>query len=171
VAWITNAASLPILAVGTWLFTQCSLTAHGGLSLACTAKVPQVDGIFVVALLASAGLVARVDGGVLVLPLMARYRSVTAQIKNPQDRLEVVGKQITDAVGARILAGGYSYGEYDISVIVDAADDVTMAAVALAIAAGGAVRAAKTTPLLNGGQWVAALKKAPAVSAQYRAAR
>jgi uncharacterized protein (TIGR02678 family) len=36
-----------------------------------------------VALLASAGLVARVDAGVLVLPLLARYRSVTAQIKNP----------------------------------------------------------------------------------------
>jgi uncharacterized protein (TIGR02678 family) len=34
-------------------------------------------------LLASADLVARVDGGVLVLPLLARYRSVTAQIKNP----------------------------------------------------------------------------------------
>jgi uncharacterized protein (TIGR02678 family) len=36
-----------------------------------------------VALLASLGLVARVDGGVLVLPLLARYRSVTAHIKNP----------------------------------------------------------------------------------------
>ncbi|HUZ37401.1 MAG TPA: TIGR02678 family protein [Streptosporangiaceae bacterium] len=36
-----------------------------------------------VALLASLGLVARVDGGVLVMPLLARYRSVTAQIKNP----------------------------------------------------------------------------------------
>ena len=32
-------------------------------------------------LLASAGLVARVDGGVLVLPLLARYRGVTAQLK------------------------------------------------------------------------------------------
>src|SRR5207237_403212 len=69
--------------------------------------------------------------------------SLAAQIKNPQDRLEVVGKQLNDAVGARILAGGYSYGEYDISVIVDAPDDVTMAAVAVAIAAGGAVRPAK----------------------------
>jgi uncharacterized protein with GYD domain len=97
--------------------------------------------------------------------------SLAAQIKNPQDRLELVGKQITEAVGARILAGGYSYGEYDVSVIVDAPDDVTMAAVALAIAAGGAVRSAKTTPLLSGGQWVAALKRAPAVSAQYRPAR
>ena len=34
-------------------------------------------------LLASVGLVARVDGGVLVLPLLARYRSVTAQVKEP----------------------------------------------------------------------------------------
>src|SRR5262249_43176855 len=97
--------------------------------------------------------------------------SLAAQIKNPQDRLEVVGKQLNDAVGARILAGGYSYGEYDISVVVDAPDDVTMAAVAVAVAAGGAVRAAKTTPLLNGSQWLAALRKAPAVTAQYRPAR
>jgi uncharacterized protein with GYD domain len=97
--------------------------------------------------------------------------SLAAQIKNPQDRLQIVGKQMADAVGAKILAGGFSYGKYDVSVIVDAPDDVTMAAVALAIAAGGAVKAAKTTPLLNGSQWVAALQKAPKVSAQYRPAR
>jgi uncharacterized protein with GYD domain len=97
--------------------------------------------------------------------------SLAAQIKNPQDRLEIVGKQIADAVGAKILGGGYSYGEYDVSVLVEAADEVTMAAVAIALAAGGAIKAAKTTPLLSGSQWVAALKKAPAVSAQYRAAR
>ena len=78
--------------------------------------------------------------------------SLAAQIKNPQDRLEVVGKQLNDAVGARILAGGYSYGEYDISVIVESPDDVTMAAVAVALAAGGAVRTAKTTPLPSGSQ-------------------
>jgi len=97
--------------------------------------------------------------------------SLAAQIKNPQDRLEIVGKQLNDAVGARILAGGFSYGEYDVSAIVEAPDDVTMAAIAVALTAGGAVRAAKTTPLLSGSQWVAALRKAPAVSAQYRPAR
>src|SRR4030095_2087651 len=115
--------------------------------------------------------------------------SLAAQIKNPQDRLQLVSKQIADAVGAKIIAGGYSYGEYDVSAIVEAPDDVTMAAVALAIAAGGggtaattqplltgcaggwAVKAAKTTPCLTGAEWVAALKKAPAVSAQYRPAR
>ena len=50
--------------------------------------------------------------------------SLAAQIKNPQDRLELVGKQLVDAVGAHIVGGGYSFGEYDISIIVDAADDV-----------------------------------------------
>jgi uncharacterized protein with GYD domain len=97
--------------------------------------------------------------------------SIAAQIKSPQDRLAIVGKQIADAVGAKIINGGYSYGEYDVSIIVEAPDEVSMAAVALAVAAGGAVKSAKTTPLLSGAQWVAALKKAPAVSAQYRPAR
>ena len=60
--------------------------------------------------------------------------SLAAQIKNPQDRLELVGKQIADAVGAKILGGGYSYGKYDIAALVEAPDDVTMAAVAVAIA-------------------------------------
>src|SRR5258708_7454042 len=57
VAWITNAASLPLLAVGTVLLTQCSITSlHGGFSFSCTARVPHVDGIFVAALLASVAL-------------------------------------------------------------------------------------------------------------------
>ena len=97
--------------------------------------------------------------------------SLAAQIKNPQDRLEIVAKQVADAVGAKILAGGYSFGKYDVSAIIEAPDDVTMAAIALAIASAGAVKAAKTTPLLGGSQWVAALKKAPSVSSQYRPAR
>ena len=48
VAWVINTVSLPILAVGTLLLTQCSLTA-----VSCTAQLPHVDTIFVVALLAS----------------------------------------------------------------------------------------------------------------------
>ena len=97
--------------------------------------------------------------------------SLAAQIKSPKDRLELVGKEINDAVGATILAGGYSYGEYDVAIIVEAADDVTMAAVALGIAAGGALKAAKTTKLLDGSQWVDALTKATAVGAKYTPAR
>jgi uncharacterized membrane protein len=53
VAWITNAASLPLLGVGTLLLTQCSVRWLGGVELACTVHLPQVDGVFVVAVLIS----------------------------------------------------------------------------------------------------------------------
>ena len=95
--------------------------------------------------------------------------SMVAQMKNPQDRLEVVGKQLAESAGVKIVAGGYSFGEYDIAVIVEAADDTTMAAVAIALTAGGAIKVAKTTPLLSGAQWVAAMQKAPSIT--YRPAR
>jgi drug/metabolite transporter (DMT)-like permease len=55
VAWVVNAASLPILGVGTLLLTQCSITSlHGSLSFSCTPTFPHIDGIFVTALVASA---------------------------------------------------------------------------------------------------------------------
>ena len=55
VAWIINAASLPILGAGTLLLTQCSITPpHGSLSLSCAAHILRIDGLFVAALLASA---------------------------------------------------------------------------------------------------------------------
>ncbi len=54
VAWVVNAASLPLLALGTLLLTQCSLTlASRGMPFSCTPHLPHVDGIFVAALLAS----------------------------------------------------------------------------------------------------------------------
>ena len=86
--------------------------------------------------------------------------SLAAQLKNPEDRLAKVGAQLENTVGAKIIAGGFAFGDYDIAVVMEAADDETAAAVALAIAAGGAVRSAKTTKLLNGDQWVSALSKA-----------
>jgi len=55
VAWVINAASLPILAAGTLLLTQCSFALqYGAIPLTCVARLPHIDGIFVVALLASA---------------------------------------------------------------------------------------------------------------------
>ena len=67
------------------------------------------------------------------------------------------------------MAGGFSLGEHDIAIVMKAPDDTTMAAVSVAIAAGGAVRNARTTKLLNGAEYVEALKKAASVG--YRPAR
>ncbi len=85
--------------------------------------------------------------------------TVAALIKKPQDRIEAVRPDFA-AMGAEIVTGGYSLGEYDITVIYEAPDDITAAAVALAIAAGGATRSARTTRLLTGPEWVESLEKA-----------
>ena len=72
VAWIINAASLPILGAGTLLLTQCSITPlHGSLSLACAAHIPRIDGLFVAALLASALL----NWAATLLPTLALART------------------------------------------------------------------------------------------------
>ena len=55
VAWAINAASLPLLAGGTLLITQCRITPlQGDILLSCTTHLPRIDGVFFVALLASA---------------------------------------------------------------------------------------------------------------------
>ena len=96
--------------------------------------------------------------------------SLAAQIRNPQDRVEVV-RPAFEAVGGKILAAGFSFGEYDVAVAYEAPDDTAAASLALAIAAGGAIRQGKTTRLLSGQEWVSALQGAQKVSPQYRPAR
>lgn len=96
--------------------------------------------------------------------------SIAAQIKHPQDRLALVGSMIGDH-GMRFVAGGYSMGDYDVCAIVEADDDESVAGFALALAGGGAIRAAKTTKLLGGDQWVSALNKAGAIGGSYKPAR
>ena len=97
--------------------------------------------------------------------------SWAAQLRNPQNRVETVGKAVCEAVGGRLVCGAYCFGEYDLVVIADVPDDESMSAVAMAIAAGGAVKSGKTTKLLSGAQGVEAMRKADAVAKLYSPAR
>jgi uncharacterized protein with GYD domain len=94
--------------------------------------------------------------------------SMAAQIKEPHDRIEAV-RPAFEALGAKILAAGYPFGEYDVLVVYEAADKTAAASIAMAVAAGGAVRSAKTTELLTGEEWVESLRKAQ--GSQYKPAR
>jgi len=94
--------------------------------------------------------------------------SLAAQIKEPHDRLEAV-RPALEAMGGKILVGGYPLGEYDVLIIIEAADDTTAASIALAVTAGGAVRSSKTTRLLSGQEWIESLRKAQ--GSRYQPAR
>lgn len=97
--------------------------------------------------------------------------SLAAQLKNPQNRADVVGRAACEAVGGKLVGGWYCFGEYDLIIIADVPNNESMAAIALAIAAGGAVKSAKTTVLMTGDEAVAGMKKAATVAKIYKPAR
>jgi uncharacterized protein with GYD domain len=97
--------------------------------------------------------------------------SWAAQVKKPQNRVEAVGRQACEAVGGKLLGGWYCFGDYDLVIIADVPNNEAMSGIALAIAAGGAIKSSKTTVLMTGEEIVGALKKATAVAKTYKPAR
>jgi uncharacterized protein with GYD domain len=90
-----------------------------------------------------------------------------ARLKNPQNPIEVVRPDF-EKVGARFEAVYFAFGKYDLVVIMEAPDNVSAAALSLAISAGGAIKAYETTPLLTPEEGVAAMRKGAEVAAAYR---
>jgi uncharacterized protein with GYD domain len=97
--------------------------------------------------------------------------SWAAQMKNPQNRVEAIGQSVCEAAGGSFVGGWLSFGEYDLVIIADVPDNESMAAIAIAVGAGGALKSSKTTVLMTGTQGVAALEKAEAVAQAYRPAK
>jgi uncharacterized protein with GYD domain len=94
--------------------------------------------------------------------------ALAAQMKNPQNRIDAVGRASTEAVGGRLVGSWYSFGEYDFSIVVDVPDKESMAAIALAVGSAGALRTAVTTALLSGPEFIDAMTKAQAVAKLYK---
>jgi uncharacterized protein with GYD domain len=85
-------------------------------------------------------------------------KSMAAQLTQPRDPVESIRPTLED-LGAKILVAGFPFGEYDLLVVYEAPDDMTAASVAMAIAAEGEVKSAKTTRLLSGQEWLESLRK------------
>jgi uncharacterized protein with GYD domain len=82
-----------------------------------------------------------------------------AQLHNPLDRREAVSPVI-ERLGGYIESAYYAFGDYDVVLIIEMPDDVSAAALSLAVSAGGAVKAIRTTPLLTIEEGIEAMKKA-----------
>jgi uncharacterized protein with GYD domain len=80
-------------------------------------------------------------------------------VKSPQNRVDAVRPAI-EALGGRVEGAWFQFGKYDILLIAELPDNVSMAAFALAVAAGGAVKASKTTPLMTIDEGLQAMSKA-----------
>ena len=87
-------------------------------------------------------------------------------IGNPEDRRKAAQSYI-ESVGGKLLGFWYAFGTHDGYNLWEAPDNVSMAAVALAIGGGGALRSFETTVLLSVDETMDALRKAGQV--KYRA--
>ncbi len=87
-------------------------------------------------------------------------------IGNPEDRGKAAQSYI-ESVGGKLHGFWYAFGEHDAYTLWEAPDNASMAAVALAITAGGALSSLETTALLTVDETMDALRKAQQVG--YRA--
>jgi uncharacterized protein with GYD domain len=83
-------------------------------------------------------------------------------ISNPEDR-RAAAKAYIESVGGKLHGFWYAFGEHDGYNLWEAPDNVSMAAVAVAIGAGGALTSFETTVLLTVEDTLAALEKASSV--------
>ena len=85
--------------------------------------------------------------------------AITAMIQNPQDRAQAV-RAVIEKTGGRVHGFWFAFGEYDTVEIIELPDNVDAAAFSMAVSAGGALKAIKTTPLSTMDQSVTAMMKA-----------
>jgi uncharacterized protein with GYD domain len=80
-------------------------------------------------------------------------------ISKPEDRRQAAQSYI-ESVGGKLHGFWYAFGTHDGYNLWEAPDNVSMAAVALAIGAGGALRSFETTVLLSVDETLDALRLA-----------
>ncbi len=80
-------------------------------------------------------------------------------VQNPEDRRGAAARYV-GAVGGTLHGFWYGFGEYDAYNLWEAPDNVSMAAVALAIGSGGSVTSLETTVLMTVEDTLTALRTA-----------
>src|SRR5260370_17744576 len=80
-------------------------------------------------------------------------------VKGPGERKKAIRPAI-EKLGGSLEGGWFGFGDYDLVLLLQMPDNVSAAAFSLAGAAGGAVKAIKTTPLMDITEGVAAMKRA-----------
>lgn len=86
-------------------------------------------------------------------------------VKAPQNRAEAI-RPLVEKLGGKLDGMWLAFGDYDVIGIFQMPDNVSAVALSLAVSAGGATKAVKTTPLVTMDEGVAAMRKAGSVDYQ-----
>ncbi len=85
-----------------------------------------------------------------------------AMVSEPQDRAAII-RPVIEGLGGKMHALFFAFGESDAILLVEAPDNVSVASLAIAFAAGGAASSIKTTVLMTTTDAKEAMQRAGAI--------
>ena len=89
--------------------------------------------------------------------------AMKALLNQPQDR-SAAAREVAESLGGKLLGFWYAFGEFDGVFLMEAPDNASAAALALAVGAGGALSQVETTVLLDMDEAQDAMRKAAAAT-------
>ncbi len=92
-------------------------------------------------------------------------QAIKAMMDQPQDRAKAAG-EVAESLGGKLMGFWFAFGEYDGVYLMEAPDNATAAALAMAVGGSGALSKVDTTVLLDTDEAQEAMRKA--AGATYR---
>jgi uncharacterized protein with GYD domain len=89
--------------------------------------------------------------------------AMKALLDEPQDR-SAAAREVAESLGGKLLGFWYAFGEFDGVFLMEAPDNASAAALAMAVGAGGALSEVETTVLLDMDEAQDAMRKAAAAT-------
>jgi uncharacterized protein with GYD domain len=89
--------------------------------------------------------------------------AMKAMVSNPQDR-SAAAREVAESVGGKLLGFWFTFGEYDGAFLMEAPDNASAAALAMAVGGSGALSTIETTVLLDMEEAQEAMRKAAAAT-------
>jgi uncharacterized protein with GYD domain len=89
--------------------------------------------------------------------------AVKAMVANPQDRSKAAA-EVAESLGGKMVGFWYAFGDFDGVFVMEAPDNATAAALAMAIGGGGGLSKVETTVLLDMNEAQEAMRKAGAAT-------
>jgi uncharacterized protein with GYD domain len=89
--------------------------------------------------------------------------AMKALLNEPQDR-SAAAREVAESLGGKLLGFWFAFGEFDGVFLMEAPDNASAAALAMAVGAGGALSEVETTVLLEMDEAQEAMRKAAAAT-------
>ena len=89
--------------------------------------------------------------------------AIKALLSQPEDR-SAAAREVAETLGGKLEGFWYAFGEFDGVFLMEAPDNATAAALAMAVGSGGALSGVETTVLLDMDEAQEAMRKAAAAT-------